>query len=56
MTLQGKDKLVLRGYILGIYFLGKTTTWYLSEEEKAPSKTPLPVPPSLSPANNLKEL
>ena len=56
MTLQGKDKLVLRGYILGIYFLGKTTTWYLTEEEKAPSKTFIPVPPSVSPASNLKEL
>lgn len=56
MTLQGRDKLVLRGYILGIPFLGKTTTWYLTEEEKTPAKTPLPTPPSLSPLSNTKEL
>lgn len=30
MTVEG-DKLVLRGYILGISFLGRTTTWSLVE-------------------------
>ena len=32
MTLKDPNKLELRGYILGMSFLGKTTTWYLAEE------------------------
>lgn len=45
MTLSGSDKLELRGYILGIPFLGKTTTWSLDTpaeqqvKEKAPAAT-----------------
>jgi uncharacterized protein (DUF2147 family) len=27
-------KLELRGYILGMPFLGRTTTWYLAEDNK----------------------
>jgi uncharacterized protein (DUF2147 family) len=35
------NKLELRGYILGMPFLGRTTTWYLAEEKK-PVNTPIP--------------
>ncbi|HLP53243.1 MAG TPA: DUF2147 domain-containing protein [Chitinophagales bacterium] len=34
MTLKEPNKLELRGYILGMPFLGRTTTWYLAEDEK----------------------
>ncbi|MDB5284962.1 MAG: hypothetical protein JWO06_4037 [Bacteroidota bacterium] len=33
MTLNGDSILQLRGYILGLPFLGRTTTWYLSEDK-----------------------
>ncbi len=44
MTLKDGNKLELRGYILGIPFLGRTTTWYLDEDSDKPVKrkdTPL---------------
>ena len=36
MTIKEGNKLELRGYILGIPFLGKTTTWYLDEDSNKP--------------------
>ena len=38
MTLKDGNKLELRGYILGIPFLGRTTTWYLDEDSNKPAK------------------
>ena len=40
MTMIGDNKLELRGYILGIPFLGRTTTWTLKEEKSKPVTTP----------------
>jgi uncharacterized protein (DUF2147 family) len=56
MTLHGKDKLVLRGYILGIPFLGKTTTWYLAEEQKTPTRIPVPTSTPVKSSVYIKEL
>lgn len=36
MTLSGFNKLELRGYILGIPFLGRSTTWSLADPAKQP--------------------
>ncbi len=44
MTVIDGNKLELRGYILGIPFLGRTTTWYLKDEEIKPDHTPNLVP------------
>lgn len=43
MTLVG-NKLELRGYILGMPFLGRTTTWYLAEDEQPKPNIPSTVP------------
>lgn len=40
MTVIGENKLELRGYILGIPFLGRTTTWTLKQEINKPVTTP----------------
>lgn len=40
MTVIGDNKLELRGYILGIPFLGRTTTWTLKEERNQQVITP----------------
>lgn len=42
MTLRHPDKLELRGYILGLPFLGRTTTWYLAEDNDKPVVVPVP--------------
>lgn len=54
MTIKEPGKLELRGYILGMPFLGKTTTWYLAEEDK-PVANPKPQPPVTEP-NAKKDL
>ena len=35
MTLNGDKVLLLHGYILGMPFLGRTTTWYLDEDHNS---------------------
>ncbi len=45
MTIKVHGQLELRGYILGMPFLGRTTTWYLMEDEK-PKEHKLISPPS----------
>lgn len=49
MTLKDPDKLELRGYIFGMPFLGRTTTWYLAEDNTPPVK-----PAPFSPGSVLK--
>lgn len=49
MTLKDADKLELRGYIFGMPFLGRTTTWYLAEDNNPPAK-----PATVTPASVLK--
>lgn len=44
MTLKGTNVLELRGYILGMPFLGKTTTWYLAEPAEQPARKSAPAP------------
>lgn len=39
MTVVGENKLELRGYILGIPFLGRTTTWTLKEDPAPATKS-----------------
>lgn len=49
MTLrENGKKLELRGYILGMSFLGRTTTWYLAEDST--KSAPLKSSPSNGPA------
>ena len=48
MTIGENNTLKLRGYILGIPFLGRTTTWSLKEEEKKPIS-----PQNLKPISNV---
>ncbi len=48
MTLRNTDKLELRGYILGMPFLGRTTTWYLAEDN---NKSVAPAPAATNPAS-----
>jgi uncharacterized protein (DUF2147 family) len=40
ITVMPNNTLELRGYIMGIPFLGKTTTWYFAEESPAPAAAP----------------
>jgi uncharacterized protein (DUF2147 family) len=44
MTINAAGKLELRGYILGMPFLGRTTTWYLSEDNDKQVEKPNPEP------------
>ena len=45
MTLKDPNLLELRGYILGMSFLGRTTTWYLAEDNDKPAAIPAPAQP-----------
>lgn len=49
MSIKEPGKLELRGYIMGMPFLGRTVTWFLAEDTVAPV-LPKVTYPSLSPA------